>query len=92
MLFLQNGGINKQITVYIGHRYPTVVISHAVWFYYRFSLSFREVEEFFAARRAIGRVGPTKSTVRFPFVCCHLVICDECRLYVLIMLYIQKVR
>ncbi len=27
-----------------GHRYPIEVISHCVWLYFRFPLSFREVE------------------------------------------------
>ncbi|PWI06990.1 IS6 family transposase [Streptomyces sp. NWU339] len=30
---------------YQGHRYPAEVISHCVWRYFRFPLSFREVEE-----------------------------------------------
>ncbi|MFB7919275.1 IS6 family transposase [Streptomyces sp. NPDC056061] len=30
---------------YKGHRYPVGVISHCVWLYFRFPLSFREVEE-----------------------------------------------
>lgn len=30
---------------YEGHRYPVEVISHCVWLYHRFPLSFREVEE-----------------------------------------------
>jgi putative transposase len=30
---------------YRGHRYPVEVISHSVWLYFRFPLSFREVEE-----------------------------------------------
>jgi len=30
---------------YKGHRFPTEIISHAVWLYFRFSLSFRDVEE-----------------------------------------------
>jgi putative transposase len=32
------------------HRLPPEVISHAVWLYYRFSLSFREVEEMLVER------------------------------------------
>ncbi|GAA3596045.1 hypothetical protein GCM10022295_91360 [Streptomyces osmaniensis] len=28
-----------------GHRYPVEIISHCVWLYFRFPLSFREVEE-----------------------------------------------
>ena len=35
---------------YSGHRYPTEVISHAVWIYFRFALSYRDVEEILAAR------------------------------------------
>jgi len=30
---------------YKGHRYPVEIISHCVWLYFRFPLSFREVEE-----------------------------------------------
>jgi putative transposase len=35
---------------YARHRYPTEVISHAVWLYFRFPLSLRMVEEMLAAR------------------------------------------
>ncbi len=35
---------------YHGHRFPTEVISHGVWLYYRFSLSLRDVEELLAKR------------------------------------------
>ncbi len=35
---------------YHGHRYPAEIIRHAVWLYYRFSLSFREVEDLLAER------------------------------------------
>ena len=35
---------------YKNHRFPPEIISHAVWLYYRFSLSFREVEELLAER------------------------------------------
>jgi putative transposase len=36
--------------MYAGYRYPSQVISHAVWVYHRFTLSFRDVEELLAAR------------------------------------------
>jgi putative transposase len=36
--------------LYVGHRYPAEVISHAVWLYFRFPLSLRMVEEMLAAR------------------------------------------
>jgi putative transposase len=32
------------------HRFPAAVIRHAVWLYYRFTLSFRDVEELLAQR------------------------------------------
>ena len=32
------------------HRFPADVIRHAIWLYFRFSLSFRDVEELMAAR------------------------------------------
>jgi len=35
---------------YSGYRYPAEIISHAVWLYHRFTLSFRDVEELLAAR------------------------------------------
>ncbi|MFD0229848.1 IS6 family transposase [Streptomyces hirsutus] len=38
---------------YKGHRYPAEVISHCVWLYFRFPLSFREVEELLLERGVI---------------------------------------
>jgi putative transposase len=38
---------------YQRHRFPSVIISHAVWLYHRFCLSFREVEELLAERGII---------------------------------------
>ncbi|MDP9311580.1 MAG: IS6 family transposase [Chloroflexota bacterium] len=35
---------------YNRHRYPAEIISYTLWLYYRFSLSFRDVEELLAAR------------------------------------------
>ena len=57
---MQYGGMNNQITVYKGHRFPKAVISHAVWLYHRFSLSYREVEELLAVRG----VGVSYETIR----------------------------
>jgi putative transposase len=34
---------------YAGYRFPAEIIGHAVWLYYRFSLSYRDVEELLAA-------------------------------------------
>ena len=36
--------------IYRGYRFPPVIISHAVWLYYRFCLSFRDVEDLLAER------------------------------------------
>jgi putative transposase len=38
---------------YEGHRYPVEVVSHCVWLYRRFPLSFREVEELMLERGVI---------------------------------------
>ena len=35
---------------YRGHRFPPEIISHAVWLYYRFCLSLRDVEDLLAER------------------------------------------
>ena len=35
---------------YRRHRFPPVVIQHAVWLYLRFTLSYRDVEEVLAER------------------------------------------
>ena len=38
---------------YKGHRFPVEVIDHCVWLYFRFPLSFREVEEMMLARGVV---------------------------------------
>jgi putative transposase len=40
----------KNTNIYAGYRYPSQIISHAVWLYHRFTLSFRDIEELLAAR------------------------------------------
>jgi putative transposase len=40
----------NNINLYSGHRYPPEIISHAVWLYHRFTLSFRDIEEILALR------------------------------------------
>jgi putative transposase len=37
-------------SLYRGHRFPREIISHSVWLYFRFGVSFRDVEEMMAAR------------------------------------------
>jgi putative transposase len=41
---------NTIVPDYKGFRFPPEIISHAVWLYFRFSLSFRDVEELLAQR------------------------------------------
>ncbi|GAA3503452.1 IS6 family transposase [Streptomyces prasinosporus] len=45
---------------YRGHRYPVEVISHCVWLYFRFPLSFREVEEPMLERGMIVSYGTVR--------------------------------
>jgi putative transposase len=47
-------------SLYTGYRFPPEIISHAVWLYFRFSLSFRDVEELLALRGIVV----TSETVR----------------------------
>ncbi len=42
--------MKKPTPSYQRHRFPSEIISHAVWRYHRFCLSFREVEELLAER------------------------------------------
>jgi hypothetical protein len=35
----------KSLNRYKNHRFPTEIISHGVWLYFRFCLSYRDVEE-----------------------------------------------
>jgi putative transposase len=41
----------KNTTIYARYRYPSQIISHAVWLYHRFTLSLCDIEELLAARR-----------------------------------------
>ena len=43
----------SQPTSYRGYRFPPEIISHAVWLYFRFGLSFRDVEDLLAERGVI---------------------------------------
>ena len=40
-------------TTYRGYRFPPEIISHAVWLYHRFTLSFRDIEDLLAERGVI---------------------------------------
>jgi len=45
---------------YKRHRFPPAIISHAVWLYFRFALSYRDVEELLVERG----VSVTDETIR----------------------------
>ena len=65
---LPNSVMKSTRSRYHGHRYPTEIISHAVWLYYRFGLRLRDVEDLLAkqevvvfyetVRRWCGKFGP----------------------------------
>ena len=40
----------RRSVLYKGHRFPPLIISHCVWVYFRFCLSFRDVSELLLAR------------------------------------------
>ena len=40
---------------YRRHRFPAEIIQHAVWLYFRFPLSYRDVEDLFAERSMEGK-------------------------------------
>ena len=42
--------MRTSFSCYHGHRFPAEIISHCVWLYFRFPLSFRDVEEMLAMR------------------------------------------
>ena len=42
--------MTSQPPSYRGYRFPPAIISHAVWVYHRFGLSFRDVEDLLAER------------------------------------------
>jgi putative transposase len=44
--------MNSQLN-YHGHRFPSEIISHTVWLYHRFALSFRDIEDLLAERGVI---------------------------------------
>jgi transposase-like protein len=42
---------------YRRHRFPPVVIQHAVWVYLRFTLSYRDIEDLLAERVSLKDAG-----------------------------------
>src|SRR5262245_539260 len=45
--------INRDKNHYKNHRFPVEIISHGVWFYFRFCLSYRDVAELLLERGVI---------------------------------------
>ena len=52
--------MRTSVSRYHRHRFPSEIISHCVWLYFRFALSFRDVEELMSSRG----VSLTYETVR----------------------------
>ena len=50
LVFARLGSMKTKTPSYHRHRFPSEIISHAVWLSHRFCLSFREVEELLAER------------------------------------------
>ena len=42
--------MTSPVPSYHGYRFPPEIISHAIWLYYRFGLSFRDVEDLLVER------------------------------------------
>src|SRR5260221_230373 len=60
-LFMRHTALmHTSTSLYHRHRFPGEIISHCVWLYFRFTLSFRDVEEMLAMRG----VALTYETVR----------------------------
>ena len=57
---MRHTSLRHSISLYHRHRFPAEIISHCVWLYFRFALSFRDVEEMLAMRG----VALTYETVR----------------------------
>ena len=45
--------MRTSVSLYHRHRFPAEIISHCVWLYFRFALSFRDIEEMLAMRGVI---------------------------------------
>ena len=59
-------------TTYKNHRFPVEIISHAVWLYFRFCLSFRDVEEILLERGVVVTYAAIRQWCRkFGQAICH---------------------
>ena len=50
LLVRHNSLMPNSASLYHRHRFPAEIISHSVWLYFRFALSFRDVEEMITSR------------------------------------------
>src|SRR6267378_3817222 len=50
MLMRHTAPMRTSVSRYHRHRFPVEIISHCVWLYFRFTLSFRDIEEMLAMR------------------------------------------
>jgi transposase-like protein len=48
----QHRGMNRATNPYAGFRYPAEILSYAVWLYFRFTLSFHDIERFCVCQMA----------------------------------------
>ena len=55
------------MNTYKRHRFPPEIISYAVWLYYRFNLSHRDIEDLLA-ERGITSIGQTNGLLRLSFL------------------------
>jgi len=53
LVTLHTALMRTSVFLYHRHRFPAEIISHCVWLYFRFALSFRDVEEMLAMRGVI---------------------------------------
>ncbi len=58
--------MNEQTSApdYKRHRFPPAIIGHAVWLYFRFALSYRDVEELLAERGVFVTYEPIRHWCR----------------------------
>ena len=54
--------MNERNQLYQGYHFPLEIISHTVWLYHRFCLSYRDVEDLLAER---GIVVPYETILRW---------------------------
>jgi hypothetical protein len=63
---------------YKNHRFPVEIISHGVWLYYRFCLSYRDVEELLFIRGVIVSYEAIRKWCRKFHIPSDLVVRDLC--------------